>query len=136
MSKFTYKIAQFMQGRYGTDKLNTALLVLYIVLIVVNLFVRTPIISVLLLLAFAYSIFRMFSKNIAKRRAENAAFLKVWSKVSGFFLRTFHRFRDIKTHRYRKCPSCKKFLRLPRKKGTHTVACPCCKNKFSVTIRL
>ncbi len=135
MNKFAYKVAQFMQGRYGNDKLGNALLIVYLILIIVNMFVRSYIISFLLLFAFGYSLFRMFSRNIARRRAENEAFIKIWINVSGFFRRQFRRVKDIKTHRYRKCPYCKKVLRLPRKTGTHSVVCPCCKNKFGVNIR-
>ena len=34
-----------------------------------------------------------------------------------------------------KCPKCKKVLRLPLKKGTHTCKCPVCNNKFEVKCR-
>ena len=33
---------------------------------------------------------------------------------------------------YKKCPKCKQKLRLPLKKGIHTVKCPNCKEKFEV----
>ena len=69
--------------------------------------------------------FRTMSRNIAKRRAEN-------QKFCNFFKLRKNKFRDRKTHVYRKCPSCKAVLRLPKAKGKHTVSCPKCKNKFSV----
>ena len=33
---------------------------------------------------------------------------------------------------YKKCPKCKQKIRLPLKKGKHTVKCPNCGNSFDV----
>ena len=33
---------------------------------------------------------------------------------------------------YKKCPKCKQKIRLPLKKGEHTVKCPKCGNRFDV----
>ena len=35
----------------------------------------------------------------------------------------------------KKCVFCKKVLRLPRIKGSHTVRCPCCDRRFDMTIK-
>ena len=124
---------RFMYGRYGTDKLGTCLLVAYIVLIFVHsiltIFVESIVFDLvisLISLALAFFIFyRMFSRNIAKRRREN-------EKFCGFFTLRKNKFKDRKTHVYRKCPQCKAILRLPKAKGKHFVVCPRCKHRFSV----
>ena len=36
-------------------------------------------------------------------------------------------------NQYKVCPKCKQKIRLPLKKGKHTVKCPNCGNKFDVT---
>ena len=36
---------------------------------------------------------------------------------------------------YKKCIHCKTVLRLPLKKGVHTVKCPNCKKRFEVKCR-
>ena len=36
---------------------------------------------------------------------------------------------------YKKCPNCKQKIRLPLKKGKHTVKCPNCSYKFEVKCR-
>lgn len=131
---FRNKVAQFMFGRYGNDKLNIALLVLYFILMVVNLFVRTFILNILELLVVLAIFYRMLSRDIPRRRAENAKFEKQYNKVKPFFVRTGNRVKEIKTHRYRKCPHCKVFLRLPRKVGKHNVVCPRCKTRFAVRV--
>ena len=33
---------------------------------------------------------------------------------------------------YKRCPKCHQVLKLPLKKGTHTVKCPECGNSFTV----
>ena len=42
------------------------------------------------------------------------------------------KYKDRNTHMYKKCPKCKQKIRLPLKKGEHTVKCPNCGNRFDV----
>ena len=65
---------------------------------------------------------------------ENEKFIQIMDKPKRFFNLQKCKHRDRKTHVYRKCPSCKNNLRLPKEKGKHTVACPCCKHRFDVKI--
>ena len=122
-----------MYGRYGSDTLNKVLIIIYAVVVVVFTILSLFIDSVWF--SFAYFVasvtliyitfFRMFSRNIQKRRREN-------EKFCGFFKLRRNKFRDRKTHVYKKCPHCKAVLRLPKAKGKHTVICPRCKNRFNV----
>ena len=130
-----YGLRNLMYGRNGTDKLCYVLLVLYVLLwissIVVaqfRLVIAVYVITALQLLVLFYWIFRVFSRNVVKRRREVDRFF-------GFFRNKRNRFRDRKTHVYKKCPHCKAMLRLPKKKGKHTVCCPACRERFSVKIR-
>lgn len=141
--RFRDKLARFMYGRYGfgygaNDRLNYFLLVVYLILAVANGFIRNAIasytVSLLCALTVVFVFFRMFSKNIGKRQAENTRFIRIWSKVKSFFKLNFTKVKEIKTNRYRRCPSCRAQLRLPRKCGKHSVVCPACKNRFDVNI--
>ena len=133
MGKFKNKMYRFMYGRYGSDTLNKVLLIIYTVAVVVytvlSLFVSVwwfSLVYFTLSIALIFVIFyRMFSRNIAKRRREN-------DKFCGFFKLLKNKHRDRKTHIYKKCPHCKAVLRLPKAKGKHTVLCPRCKNRFTV----
>ena len=134
MGKIKNALYRFMYGRYGTDKLNTVLLWTYAVLVIaymiVFLFVEeNPFIYICYLLIswalIGIVIFRTMSRNIAKRRAEN-------QKFTGFFKLWKNKWRDRKTHVYRKCKRCRAVLRLPKAKGKHNVVCPKCKNRFEV----
>lgn len=123
-----------MAGRYGIDSLYHFLLVACFVLILVNIFVGSLIISLLEFILLGYATFRIMSKNIYKRQQENLKFLKIIDKPKKFFNLQKCKMRDRKTHVYKKCPSCRNNLRLPKQKGKHTVVCPCCKNRFDVKI--
>ena len=134
MGKIKAALYRFMYGRYGTDTLNKVLLWCYIGLILVQMIVIAFAPNAAYA-NFAFMIlewtlvlvmfFRMMSRNIAKRRRENERF-------TGYFKLMRNKRRDRKTHVYRRCPSCKVTLRLPKAKGKHTVVCPKCKNRFNV----
>lgn len=122
-----------MYGRYGTDTLSKVMIGVYLAFVlictIVSIFVRSIWFSLFYyvvasaLVVWMFS--RMFSRNIAARKREN-------DKFCGFFKLRKNKFRDRKTHVYRKCPSCKAVLRLPKAKGKHFVVCPRCKNRFEV----
>ena len=129
----------FMQGRYGSDELNIALLVLSIVISIVSRFVfnfpARLIMSFISVGLLALIVFRTLSRNIYARTAENRKFKPVFKAVTGWFSLTFKKFRDGRTHRYYKCPACKAQLRVKNVKGKHTIRCPKCGNQFEKTIR-
>ena len=133
MGKIKNKLYRFMYGRYGTDTLSTVLLYVYFAFVlictIVAIFVRSIWFSlfyyVVATALVVWMLSRMFSRNIAARKREN-------DKFCGFFKLRKNKFRDRKTHVYRKCPSCKAVLRLPKAKGKHFVVCPRCKKRFEV----
>jgi hypothetical protein len=135
MGKFKNKLYRFMYGRYGYDTLGKTLLWIYLGIVityaVISLFVDSALVYVFYLILSTslviYTIWRAMSRNIAKRRAEN-------EKFCGFFKLQRNKFRDRKTARYRKCSHCRAIVKLPVKKGKHTVICPRCKGRFDVRI--
>ncbi len=133
------KLIQFMTGRYGIDQLYYGLLVLYFVLLIINFFIPSIIASIVLTVfcwsVFLYMFFRVFSRNLSKRYAENQMFLSIWNPIAAWFRLLRNRIRDRKTKVYHKCPNCKAVLRLPRRKGVHTVQCPKCKADFRLKVR-
>ena len=129
---FKERIAGFMAGRYGIDRMYHFLLAICTILIPINIFVNSLILSIIEIGLFVYTFYRVLSRNIYKRQQENEKFIKFIDKPKKFFNLQKCKVRDRKTHVYRRCPSCKNNLRLPREKGKHTVVCPCCKNRFDV----
>lgn len=134
MRKFFERMAAFMQGRYGNDKLNNFILIIAAILYVINLFARSSIMIVLILLLVALVIFRAFSKNITKRIYENRRFTDIFGTVGDFFKRQYMRVRDFKTHRYIRCPYCKAQLRLKKRTGVQQIHCPRCGEDFKKNI--
>lgn len=129
-----FKLASFMQGRYGHDKLNTFLLVLTAIIYIVYWFVLSPWVFLIAMVPFGIYVFRSLSKNINKRLRENRTYIKLYSIITGFFKRQYYKLRDFKTHRYVKCPYCKAHLRLKKRKGKQKIHCPRCNEDFKKNI--
>ena len=121
-TKMAYSLRRFMEGRYGNDKLNNAILGCALVMVILALFVRNPLVNLILHgISYAlmfWSIFRTLSRNTYKRYQENRQFLK-----------TLDRARD-REHRYFECPKCRQTVRVPRGKGKIAITCPRCREKF------
>ena len=116
-------LSRFMTGRYGMDQLNLFLtvtyLVLYLVFFLTGLWVLDMIVLVLLLVV----LFRMLSRDIVRRQAENTRFLQIVRPIQHKF-RTFRTRMKDREHRYFKCPSCGQQMRVPRGKGRISGPCP------------
>ena len=121
-AKITAALRQFMQGRYGSDKLNTAILIAGVVACLLQMFIPSAY-AKLLLTAVSYglmiwAIFRCFSRNTYKRYQENRKYLRLLDRLKD---------RD---HKYFDCPRCRQPVRVPRGKGKIAITCPKCKEKF------
>lgn len=134
MDKLKNKVISFMYGRSGPDSLYKATLYLCIGLMLINIFAHSAVIFVLSWLLLIWSFFRAFSRNIYKRQQENIKFLQLTDKLKKKTDMAKTMLTD-KEHCYKKCPKCKKILRLPKKSGEHTVSCPNCHEDFKVKIR-
>jgi len=89
----------------------------------------TPIIYISYLLL-ALSIFRMLSRNMQRRRAENDKFIRYWWPIKTKFGRIKTNIKQKKTHKFFKCPSCRNTLRVPKGKGKLQITCPKCGERF------
>ena len=121
-------LSRFMYGRNGVDQLGWASLVLVLLLDTVELIVRSKseaarmILSTVSFLVMVWILFRMFSRNLPKRRKENAWFLtKIVNPVKNRKARS-----QDKDHKYFTCPQCRTICRVPRGKGKIIITCPKC----------
>lgn len=128
------RLANFFQGRYGIDKLFYFLFILSAIIAVINVFTQSWILQIIVYAICILAIIRALSRNYEKRRNENDKFCQIFHKISSKFKLLHNMWKDRKTHCYVKCDCCKKILRLPKKKGVHTVKCPNCLNQFEVKI--
>ena len=122
--RFRDKVIRFFSGRYGIDELSRFLFFVYIVsailLTVTEFFISNRIlfaIHILLSMLAIYVLYRVLSRSIYKRQAENCVFLSFRDRLCGWFRLQKNKYHDRKTHVYRKCPYCKAVLRLKRIKG-------------------
>lgn len=124
-------LSRFMYGRNGVDRLGLTMIWAALLLDIINMLLREkPVVSgitglvsgVLLFMA----LFRMFSRNLEKRRAENTRFMeKVWWPVSRRMAGARQQRMD-KEHRYFTCHRCGAVCRVPRGKGRIVITCPRC----------
>ena len=130
--KFGDRYIKFMKDRYGIDELYKFLLLICFVLLVINTFVSNNIIRLFEVLLSVIIFYRYMSKNIKLRKKENDKYLEIKDKIIKLFDYNKKKYKDRNTHMYKKCPKCKQKIRLPLKKGKHTVKCPNCGNRFDV----
>lgn len=114
-------------GNYGMDELSMFMMGLAAVLILLDMFLGTFVISVVSLLVLMVAFGRSMSKgSYAKRQAENAAFLKASKPFRDKWRLLNMKYRDRHTMVYFKCQSCGHTMRVPKGKGTIKVTCPHC----------
>ena len=123
-------LAGFMQGRNGVDNLGWHALWTGLILSLVGSFMGSMLLGLVGNVLYFYAFFRMLSRNVVKRQAENTRYVQFtgnWQKeVKQFFLRL----KGTKEYKYFRCPSCKNRLRLRRGCGEKHITCPVCKHQF------
>ncbi len=132
------KIANFMYGRYGNDQLNRALSVLILLLLIVSFFfgysepgsTARSFLLVIVLALLIYTYFRMLSKNLSARRAENAKFLAKTARLRDWWQLRRDMWNQRKEYKFFKCPSCKAVMRVPKGKGKIRIICKKCGTAF------
>ena len=128
IGKIVTKLRAFFYGRNGFDDLAKVSLIASLVLFLIYGFMpRGSIIklafSILTWVLMGYAYFRILSKNVYKRVAENRKFVE-----SKKIAKT--RWEQRKTHKFYRCPKCKTWLRVPKGRGTITITCVKCSHKF------
>lgn len=121
-AKFSAGLRSFMTGRYGTDRLNMAILCAGLVASILSMLISVQPFN-LIFWALSYglmiwAICRSLSRNTYKRYQENRRFLQVHDRLKD------------RQNRYFDCPKCRQTVRVPRGKGKISITCPRCKEKF------
>lgn len=118
-------LRRMMYGRYGADQLNYFLLGLYLVLYLLARLLNSGLFSLLSTVCAFLAFFRMFSRQLDRRRRENARFLEKIQPLVRWYNVNKHRRHD-KEHAYFRCPNCGQQLRAPKGKGRLHVTCRSC----------
>ena len=147
--KFREKMYRFMYGRYGADDLYAFSMIVFAILWVAEIIammiipegmardISSIVFAIAIVSLMSWTMFRMMSRNIAKRRRENEIYLKARRATKRFFsfntsTKTSSLNRDDYMHIFRDCTKCGSVLRLPRRDGRHKVKCPRCSHYFYV----
>ena len=127
-------MARFMYGRNGVDQLNIAMLWVSIgadLLATILMRQRNGLAYVGLALYYGSVVlwvlvlFRMLSRNLYKRQAENQKWLQARSRRRGAASAAKARRADTE-HKYFTCKRCKTICRVPVGKGKVIITCPKC----------
>ena len=148
---FRNRLYRFMQGRNGVDALArflnrvslgcliVAILFTFISLVCLRreAVTASSVFRILYYVVYGIGIvlavlwiFRVFSRNVSKRQAENTRFEYRMQKIRRKTASLKQRWKDRKTLKYFRCPNCKQMIRAPRQKGKIRVTCSKCGHIF------
>ena len=129
LHKLRDSMIRFMYGRNGMDELNRALLGVYLAVYVLGAVMGDGLLGkVFYLLSVVLSLvllFRVFSKDLAKRREENRKFAGWLWRFKSNAAGAKQRHAD-KDHKYFTCKTCGTICRVPVGKGKIVITCPKC----------
>lgn len=128
--RLKWKMGIWMQGRYGQDRLSVYLYGAALVLLFVGAVLGIGILTPISLVFWICAVFRICSKQIAKREKELAFFEKILNRPTKWITLQKRKWAERKTHCYFKCP-CGTVLRVPKGKGEIEITCPKCHNKIN-----
>ena len=137
---FREKFARFMQGRYGNDDYGRFLLLLTAVCLVLKLFLKRSVLTILVWALIIYYYIRFLSRDIRRRYDENTRFLELKGKVVRFFGDLFGKTRSTagsgqssasqSSYKIFSCPGCRQKVRVPKGRGRICITCPKCGREF------
>lgn len=129
-----YKLQGFLANRNGMDQLSRALLWGALIVLMLSWVIHGSHLPSILygvaLFLLVFSYFRVLSRNLERRRAENNRYLQLTQGIRGGIEAKVRRWQQKKDYKFYKCPSCGITLRVPRGKGKIMITCRQCGAKF------
>lgn len=129
-----------MRGRYGFDAFGRFLLIASFVLSLIGggfrIFNMPRIYYLFWALntaGYIFAVYRILSRNILRREAENQWYLRRRERVMPHIDR-FTKSHFDRDYLYKVCPFCHTKLRLRRVRGKHTTRCPKCGSQFKLRV--
>ncbi|MBQ8554386.1 MAG: hypothetical protein IJ438_00800 [Clostridia bacterium] len=130
LTRIKMALVRFMQGRNGIDNIGYHALWGGIITSLLDTFLGPGLLGLAGTVLYVYAIWRMMSRNTAKRQEENRRYVQFTGKIGKEVQQFFLRLKGMKTYKYFRCPSCKNRLRLKRGSGEKHITCPVCKHQF------
>lgn len=131
LQKLKYALYRFMNGRYGSDQLNFAILITSILTSLIGgiVFQRSMIITGIVYALSFIVLYRAFSKKIYIRQKENLKFMNLIRPIKLKY-NVIKLNLTQKQFKHVQCPRCHKTLRVPRGRGKIEITCPHCHVAF------
>jgi hypothetical protein len=131
LNKLKYSFYRFMNGRYGSDQLNFAIIITSIFISLVGgiVFNRSVIITLIVYTLSFIVLFRAFSKKIYVRQKENLKFMSLIRPIKSKY-NLIKLNLTQKQYKHVQCPRCHRTLRVPRGRGKIEISCPHCHVSF------
>ncbi len=130
MAKRDNGIHGFMGGRNGFDNLSRVLLFTALGVFILTALFRIWALAALGGILVCIALYRIFSKKLSRRYAENQTYMQLTENVRSSVYRFYLRRKDKKTHKIFKCPNCSQKIRVPKGKGEIKIKCPSCRIEF------
>ena len=146
---FRQSLYGFFNGRNGFDALGKTAGISALVLFILSAVFKSGFLYILAIALIFYAYFRIMSKNLTRRRGENAKFLSLSWHIRAFFVNigvffrnigvTFKNFKDRIINRFSgvregskifTCPECGQKVRVPAHRGRIMITCPKCHKEF------
>ena len=129
LQRLMYRFSAWMCGRYGSDELNLALVIVSVGCGILSCFPFLWFFSTIGTALLIWACYRTVSRNVTKRRQELDRYYSFKNKATSWCSLRKKMFAERKTHRYFKCKTCKTVLRVPKRNNKIEVTCPKCRQK-------
>lgn len=136
VSMFREDMRDVMSRRCGLDELNNFIMLVGFVCILISLFTRNWIFTLLGAVFVVLCYLRVFSKKLEKRRAENAFYMRYMGNVVALarrgklILKMWIKTLRDKEYAYFVCSGCGQVIRVPKGKNKVNIRCPKCSKTF------
>ena len=127
---FGNMVKGWLKGRNGADELATFAIVIALLVVIVNYFVRSIFLSGVALALMVFAWWRMSSRHVKARVRENRAFAELLGPARPWLRDPGAAFTELRSFKHLRCPNCSQRMRVPRGKGNLRVRCPKCHEKF------
>lgn len=129
-------IGNAMSKRCGLDELNNLLMLVGFIFIVIALFTKNWVFTLIGAIFVVLCYVRVFSKKLDKRSRENAFYMRYMGSVVVYcqYLKLCVKMK-IKTlqdteYAYFVCSTCKQIIRIPKGRNKVNIRCPKCSQTF------
>ena len=132
LDKLNGRLATALQGSNGPDTLGRWAMTLGLLFALLNIFFYNMVFTALSFMLMSYAVYRLFSRNVPARQAEDERFRSFVKRPTDALRRLRRQAANRKTTVYLTCKECGQHLSVPKGKGKMRVVCPKCKHETTI----